>query len=329
MFKILITDYKWESLDIEREILAPLPGELIVSETGEEDDLVRLAPEADAILTCWKLVTPKVIDAAPKLRIITRYGVGLDNIAVEHATSLGIPVTYSPTYCLEEVAEHALSLVFSMMRRVVRFDRAVRGGDYTGVPYKGMRRIAGKTLGLLGYGNIGRTLARKAGAFGLEILAHDPLLSELPPEEGRLVDFQTLLANSDILSLHVPLTPETTGLIGREALESMKEGAFLVNTSRGPVVVLDDLLESLEVGNLAGAALDVYPEEPPDLGHPLFQHPHFIATPHASFYSEESVEELQRLAANQVFQCLSGTKPDNVVNPQYAAAPPREQAGKR
>ena len=128
MFKILVTDYRWESLDIEREILAPLPGELIVSETGKEDDLVRLAPEADAILTCWDLVTPKVIDAAPKLRIITRYGVGLDNIAVEHATSLGIPVTYSPTYCLDEVAEHALALMFALARRVARFDRALRSG---------------------------------------------------------------------------------------------------------------------------------------------------------------------------------------------------------
>ncbi|MEE8436164.1 MAG: C-terminal binding protein [bacterium] len=325
MFKILVTDYRWESLDIEREILAPLPGELIVSETGQEDDLVRLAPEADAILTCWDLVTPKVIDAAPKLRIITRYGVGLDNIAVEHATRLGIPVTYSPTYCLEEVAEHALALVFALMRRVVRFDRALREGLYPGVPFKGMRRIAGKTLGVLGYGNIGRTLARKARAFGLKILAHDPQVAEIPPEEGRLVDFQTLLANSDILSIHVPLTPETTGLIGREALGSMKQGAFLVNTSRGPVVVPDDLFVSLEEGRLAGAALDVYPEEPPDLGHALFQHPQFIGTPHASFYSEESVENLQRMSAGQVFQCLSGNTPDNIVNPQYAAAPPRAE----
>ena len=323
MFKILVTDYQWESLDIEREILAPLPAELIVSETGEEPELVKLAPEVDAILTCWKLVTPKVIDAAPNLRIITRYGVGLDDIAVDHATRLGIPVTYSPTYCLDEVAEHALALVFALMRRVTRFDRSLREGLYRDVPFKGMRRIAGKTLGVLGYGNIGRTLARKARAFGLEILVHDPEVAEIPPGEGRLVDFQTLLANSDILSLHVPLTPETRGLIGREALGSMKQGAFLVNTSRGPVVVPDDLLVSLQEGRLAGAALDVYPEEPPDLGHPLFRHPHFIGTPHASFYSEESVENLQRMSAGQVFQCLSGNTPDNIVNPQYATAPPR------
>lgn len=329
MFKVLITDYRWPSLDIERSILEPLPAELIVAETGAEDELVRLAPEADAILTCWDLVTEKVIDAAPKCRIITRYGVGLDNIAVAHATKLGIPVTYAPTYCLEEVAEHAIGLLFALQRRITRFDRAIRAGSYPGVPFAGMRRIKGRTLGLLGYGNIARTVAGRARALGMSILAHDPQVPELPPEEGRAVDRDTLLAEADYLSIHVPLMEQTRGMVNRAFLQKMQPGAFLINTARGGLVELDALHEALENEHLGGAALDVYPQEPPDTGHPIFAQERFIATPHAAFYSEESVENLQRTSAGQVADCLQGRTPGDIVNPDYAQVTPRwrQQAG--
>ena len=323
MHKILVTDYQWPSLDIERRILADLPGELIVAETGEEAELVSMAPQANAILTCWKQVTPAVIDAAEQCRIITRYGVGLDNIAVEHATGLGIPVTYSPTYCLDEVAEHAIGLLFALARRVARFDRAIRGGAYPGVPFQGMRRIKGKTLGLLGFGHIGRSVAERARGLGLNVLTYDPAIDALPPEQGRAVNLDTLIAESDALSLHVPLTPETRGLIGAGLIARMKPGAFLINTARGGIVDVDAVLAGLESERLGGAALDVYPEEPPDLSHPIFQHERFIATPHAAFYSEESVENLRHLAAGQVKALLSGGTPDNIVNPRYREHPPR------
>ena len=319
----MITDYQWPSLEIEHAILTPLPAELMVAESGDEEELLQLAPQADAIMACWKPVTPAVVDAAPKCRIITRYGVGLDNIPVDHATKLGIPVTYSPTYCLEEVAEHALALVFAMARRVTRFDRALRAGDYPGVPFKGMRRISGKTMGVLGYGNIGRTLAAKARGLGMEVIVHDPQIGTLPANEGRAVDFETLLAEADVLSVHVPLTGGTHGLLNGKTLGRMKPGAFLVNTSRGPVVDLDALHEALEGERLAGAALDVFPVEPPDLQHPVFSHPNFVATPHASFFSEESVENLQRMAAGQVRDCLMGQTPGNIVNPDFADHRPR------
>lgn len=325
--KILITDYAWPSLDIEREILGALPGELIVAETGEEDELISLAPQADAIMTCWKRTSSKVIDAAPNCRIVARYGIGLDNIDVDHATTLGIPVTNVPTFCLDEVAEHALALLLAMTRRVTRFDRAIRGGAYKGVSFAGMRRLKGRTLGLLGYGNIARALAERARGLGMAVLAHDPALrqshGELPPGEGRWVDFKTLLAESDAISIHVPLTPETEGMIGREAIAAMKPGAFLVNTARGPVVDPGAVLEGLEHGPLEAAALDVYPTEPPDIAHPLFHHERFIATPHAAFYSEESVQNLQRLAAGQVRALLSGGTPENIVNPAYKDHTPR------
>jgi D-3-phosphoglycerate dehydrogenase len=323
MYRILITDYQWPSLDIEREIFGDLPGELIVAETGAEAELVKLAPKADAILTCWQKVTPKVIDAAKRCRIITRYGVGLDNIAVEHATNLGIPVTYSPTYCLDEVAEHAIGLLFALQRRIVRFDRAIRGGSYPGVAFAGMRRIAGRSLGLLGYGNIGRAVARRARGVGLQVLTHDPAVQGMDPELGRSVSFEQLLAESDYLSLHIPFTPQTRGIIDAAALRRMKPGSFLINTARGGLVVLDAVLEALENGPLEGAALDVYPDEPPDLKHPLFRHERFIATPHAAFFSVESVENLQRMAAGQVKTLLSGGMPEHIVNPAYREHPPR------
>ena len=323
MTKILITDIQWPSLEIEERVLAPLNAELVLAKTGEEAELVALAPGSDAILTCWKLVTPKVIDAAPECKIICRYGIGLDNIAIDHATSLGIPVTYTPTYCLEEVAEHALGLIVAMQRRISRFDASLRAGQYPGVPFAGIRRIAGKTLGLAGYGNIGRTLAHKARGIGLNILTHDPKVPSLPQEEGRACDFDTLLAESDYLSVHMPMNPETAGLFGRKTLAKMKPGTFLLNTARGGLVDVDALLEALNSGHLAGAALDVHPVEPPDLSHPIFQHPHFLATPHVAFFSEESVENLQTIVANQVLDRLTGKAPEFLVNPDYQNHPPR------
>ncbi len=323
MFKILITDYQWPTLDIERELLEPLPSELIVAKTGEEDELLKLAPPVDAILTCWKQVTSRVIDAAPQCRIIVRYGIGLDNIAVDQATRLGIPVTNAPTYCLDEVAEHALALLFSLARRVTRFDRALRGGNYAGVEFAGMRRISGKTLGIIGYGHIGRTIAPRARGLGLKVQVCDPAVKSLPPEEGRVVDLDTLLATSDFITLHAPLLPTTRNLIGREALQKVKAGCFLVNTSRGGLVDLDAVLEALESGQLGGCGLDVYPSEPPNLKHPLFQHPRFIPTPHSAFFSEESVENLQHISAGQVRDALTGKSPAPIVNPDYVKHVPR------
>ncbi len=323
MFHVLITDYQWPTLDIERSILEPLPAQLLVAKTGEEAEFVSLAPQADAILTCWKQVTPQVIDAAPGCRLIVRYGIGLDNIAVDHATRLGIPVTNAPTYCLEEVAEHALALMLALARRVTRFDRAFRAGGYNAVPFAGMRRIGGKHLGILGYGNIGRTLARKARSIGFKIVVHDPAVQSLPPEEGRVVDFDTLLRECDFVSVHAPLIPATRNLIGTAALAKIKPGAFVVNTSRGGLVDPDAVLAALNSGRLGGAALDVFPVEPPDLSHPLFQHPHFIGTPHSAFYSEESVEDLQHTSAGQVRDVLTGQVPSPIVNPDYAKHTPR------
>ena len=325
--KILITDYAWPSLDIERDILGELPGELIVAETGEEDELVSLAPEADEIMTCWKRTSSKVIDAAPNCRIVARYGSGLDNIDVDHATTLGIPGTTVPICCLDEVAEHALALMLAMTRRVARFDRALRAGEYGGVPFAGIPRVTDMILGILGYGNIGRRMGRKARGLGMHLLVTDPILIALPKAEGMVVNLDALLAGSDVLTIHLPLTSETQGIIGEEAIAKMKPGTYLINTSRGDTVDSDAVLSALDRGHLAGEARDGYPDEPPDLSHPLFQHPHFIGTPHVSFFSESSVRTLQSSTAQQVRDCLQGKVPDNIVNPEHTEYTPRFSTG--
>jgi D-3-phosphoglycerate dehydrogenase len=264
-----------------------------------------------------------VIDAASKCKHIARYGIGLDNIDVTHATALGIPVTNVPIFCLEEVTDHALALIYAMTRRVVRFDRAIRAGRYPGEPFLGIPRIAGMKLGLIGYGNIGRLMGKKARALGMTILVSDPAVPKLPSEHGRALPLDQLLAEADVVSVHAPLLPQTRNLISDEAIAKMKPGAYLVNTSRGGLADLDAVLRGLESGRLAGAALDVYPEEPPRLAHPLFQHPLFIATPHAAFYSEASVRDLQMTAAGQVRSVLRGVRPPHIVNPAFAQNGPR------
>jgi D-3-phosphoglycerate dehydrogenase len=259
-----------------------------------------------------------VIRAGKRLQVVGRYGIGVDNIAVEEATRLGIPVTNVPAYCLDEVAEHALALLFSFARKICLYNAAVHRGDWTlgtGAP---IFRIAGRTLGIVGFGKIGQTLARKARGLGLEVLAFDRHLSaaEVRAHGAEPVSLEELAERSDFVSVHTPLTPETQGLIGEPILRRMKPTAFVINTARAGIIDQDALLRALEEGSIAGAGIDVFAPErlPPD--HPLLTPDNLIATPHVAFYSEESVVELEVLAAENVAAVLSGRRPRALVNPQ-------------
>lgn len=314
----MISDYVWKDLDIEKAILARADAGLLVSSTGAEDDLTALAPQADGILTCWKPVTAKVIQAAGQCLAIGRYGIGLDNIDVAEATRHGIVVTNVPAYCVEEVSDHALALLLSLARKVTFFDRAIKSGVYdlqAGTP---IFRVRGRTLGIAGFGRIGRALYRKARGLGLNIVVYDPYLdrASLSGFEVELVDFRGLLERSDFISIHIPLTAETRGLFNLAALRQMKPHAFLINTSRGPLIDGQALRQALDQGIIAGAGLDVLPVEPPAPGDPLIGHPRTIITPHAAFNSEESVVELRETAARQMAAVLRGTRPENIVNPE-------------
>lgn len=316
---VLITDYAWPTLDIERGILGAAGAELIVAETGAEAELVRLAPAADAILTCWQRVTPAVLDAATRCRYVGRYGIGLDNIAVDHATALGMLVTNVPDFCQEEVADHALALIMACARRVVPYARATHSGVWDLAAGRPIARLRGQTLGLIGYGSIARTLAAKARGIGFAIMAYTPRLAPGPLPDGTpgtaTDDLDTLLAAADYVSIHAPATAETRGLLNARTLRLMKPAAWVINTSRGALIDEAALYQALTEGWIAGAALDVLAQEPAAPDHPLLALDNTIITPHTAFYSEESTAELQTKAARQAAAFLRGETPPNIVNP--------------
>ncbi|HEY7381395.1 MAG TPA: C-terminal binding protein [Gaiella sp.] len=319
MTRVLVTDIAWPSLDIEREILGELGAELVLAETGEEGELLELAATGiDAILTNWRRVPPAALDAAPGCLVVARYGVGVDNIPVKHATKLGIVVVNVPDFCIEEVSDHALALLLACARRIVTFTR----GGWNLEAARGMRRLRGQTLGLVGFGSIAQQLVPKAQGLGLRLLAHSRSIPDepLPGVEGTR-DLVRLLRESDFVSLHAPATPETVGLIGEAELRAMKRTAYLVNTSRGALVDETALARALREGWIAGAALDVLAEEPPPPSHPLFGLDTCFLTPHAAFYSDDAVAELETKAATNVATVLRGGVPATVVNPEVLAAP--------
>jgi D-3-phosphoglycerate dehydrogenase len=319
---VLITDHPWPSVEAEVETLAAVGARPVFAPTGEEDELVELVREAEAIITCFARVTPRVVQTGRRLRVISRYGVGVDNIAVADATAMDIPVTNVPSYCEHEVAEHALALILAWGRRILVYDAGVREGDWSLSRGQPVHRMAGSTLGIVGFGHIGRMLARKAQALGMRVVVHQPRrtdaeLGSAGVESGSLAE---LARQSDFVSLHVPLGEETRHLVDRDFLRTMKPTAFLVNTARGAVVDLDALLEALREGWIAGAALDVFEPERLPADHPLLALPQLIATPHVAYYSEESLVELGRLAAENVAAVLDGKRPASIVNPQVLAA---------
>ena len=315
MRTVLVTDHAWPSLEIEREILAAVDAELLVAETGAEAELIALAPAADAILTNWKRVPSEALDAAPNCLVVSRYGVGVDNIPVDHATSLGILVVNVPDFCLEEVSDHAMALMLACARRVVTFSRATAAGVWDLEAGRGLPRLREQTVGLIGFGNIARVLAPKARGFGMRVLAYTPRLSPGTREGVELTnDLDYLLAESDYVSLHAPSTDRTRGMIGEPELRRMKPTAYLINTSRGALVDEQALLLALTEGWIAGAALDVLGHEPPPPSHPLLGLDNVIMTPHAAFYSETAIAELEAKAAGNVAAVLSGRVPETVVN---------------
>ncbi len=318
-YKVLLTDYAWPNLDIERRTLAEVDAELIVATAQDADSLARLAADADAIMTNWAKVPASVIQAAPKCRIVARLGIGLDNIDVATATARRIVVTNVPDYCLIEVAEHALALLLALSRKIAFYHRQTKSGTYDLKAGPVLRRIEGQTLGIVGLGNIGCTLASKASALGLKVLATSRSQRSAPPGV-TFSSLDQLLSESDYVSLHLPLVSETRHTIGTTQLARMKPTAYLINTARGGLIDNGALAAALAAGRLAGAALDVQDPEPPDLSQAPWNDPRVIVTPHAAFVSEESLANLRSRTARQVAQWLTGSRPENVVNPAVLAS---------
>jgi D-3-phosphoglycerate dehydrogenase len=241
--------------------------------------------------------------------VVIRYGIGYDNVDLDAATRLGIRVCNIPDYGADTVADHTVTCVLTLLRKIQHFDRAIRRGEWPSAPELApIRSMAETTVGLLGTGRIGQAVARRLAPFGFEVIAYDPYAKpdDLADSPITLVELDELFRRSHVLSLHAPATPETTGIINAQNLAAMPAGAVLVNTSRGALVDQDALLDALDSGHLAGAALDVFQPEPLPVDHPLRSQPNTVLTPHAAFYSEKSIRDLQRLAAEEAARAGRG-----------------------
>lgn len=317
-FRVLLTDRAWPDSEIERAILDPANAELVEANATDEATLARLAVDVDAIATNWAHVTDKVLRSCPKCRVVSRLGIGIDNIAVDTATELGIPVTNCPDYCVSEVSDHTLGLLLACARRIGFFHYRTKQGEYNLAAATSMRRLSEMTVGLIGLGNIARALVPKLRALGMTVIAHTPSGSDRGTS-CRMVSLPELLQQSDFVSLHAPYTPATRHLIDANALKRMKPTAYLINTSRGGLVDAEALWAAINENRIAGAGLDVFDPEPPDLSDPLYRDERVIVTPHAAFVSAESLTQMRTQAMNQVVQALRGEVPNNVVNPNFAA----------
>jgi D-3-phosphoglycerate dehydrogenase len=255
--------------------------------------------------------------------VIGRYGIGVDNIDVSEATARLVPVTNVPAYCLDEVAEHTLALLLCLARKICTYNDAVRQDNWELAAGQPIYRVRGRTLGIVGFGKIGRRLADDAQMLGMQIVAYDPSVpaGEIQTAGVQPASLRELARRADFVSVHVPLTELTRGLINAEILSEMKPSAFVLNTARGGIVDQEALASALWAGRIAGAGIDVFDPERLPANHPLLGAPNLIATPHVAFYSEESVVELERLAAENVAAVLAGRRPAHVVNPEVFESP--------
>jgi D-3-phosphoglycerate dehydrogenase len=315
--KVLVTDYVWPTTDPERAVIEAGGAELIVAPNGDEDTLIELARDVDGIMTCFAKVTENVVRAAEKCVVISRYGVGVDNIAVDTATELGIVVTYVPDYCVDEVSDHVIGMMLGWNRRIVMHndDTKRNGWGNAGLGFRIMR-LRDKTFGVVGFGRIGRAAAEKAKAFGMDVLASDPFVSaeDMAAVGVQKAETDELLQQSHFVTLHSPLIPQTANMMSTEQFAMMRDDAFLINCARGGLIDEDALHDALTTGKIAGAGLDVLVDIAPPLDHQIVQLDNVIVTPHTAFFSQEATLELEERAAGEVIRVFNGQMPENLVN---------------
>lgn len=312
--RFLITDYDFPDVELEKELLADAGFEVQVAQCRTEDDVIREARGCVGVLAQYAPMTERVMEALPEVRIVSRFGAGFDTVDVEAARRRGVWVANSPDYGVGEVATHALGMALALVRHLTWLDRDVRDGRWHYASAGGIGRAAEMTLGILGLGRIGKRMAYVSrNVFG-PVVACDPYLIDGDfPAYVRRVSLEELFRVSDVVSLHVPLNDETRGLVDARRLSLMKKGSYLVNTSRGAVVNVGDLVAAVDAGRLDGAALDVLPAEPPAAGDPVVGHPRILVTPHAAFYSTEGERELRRKAAQNLVDWARNGRPRYVV----------------
>ncbi len=313
---VAVTDSVFPNLNAATAVVSKIGAELKLAKSSSPEDILAVAKDADAVLTTYAKVTGDMIPQMTKCRIIARFGIGVDNVDIPVATSKGIVVTRVPDYCLDEVSDHAMALLLSLIRKIPSSNARTQGGEWKMPAVVPIHRIRGTVLGLVAFGQIPQLMAPKAKSFGIRVVTYDPFVPDDVLKRAGVdrVEFDELVRISDYISIHAPLMPATHHLFNAHVFSRMKPGAYIVNTARGPIIDEAALAVALDKKQIAGAALDVMEKEPPGSS-PLFGRDNIIVTPHTSFYSDESLMDLQTKAAEEVVRVLTGQAPKNPVNP--------------
>jgi D-3-phosphoglycerate dehydrogenase / 2-oxoglutarate reductase len=318
--KAVITDHPFPSLDLAQGIFSRSGIELEVMQTRDPETIIAHTKTAEAMIVGMAKIDKKIIDALDRCKIIVRLGVGFDNVDVPAATSRGIMVANIPDFCTEEVSDHAVALILMIARRILPGQKAVREGKWgpMAIEFDSFKRVKEQTVGLYGFGRIARRVAEKAKGTKLSCMAFDPFIPKdaMSAAGVEKVEMKDLLARSDYVSLHTPLTKETENSFGMGQFRAMKRTAWLINTSRGQVIKEDELMAALDQKLIAGAALDVLAKEPPDKNHPLLNRDNVIVTPHMGSWTLDSRNDLQTQGAEEVVRGFKGEKAKNLVNPE-------------
>ena len=313
--KVLITDYDFPDIELEKNLFRDAGVDVVEAQCRTEDDVIAAARGCFGLLAQYAPMNARVFSALPEVRVVSRMGAGFDTVNVADAKRHGVWVSNSPDYGVGEVATHALGMAIALVRHLPFYDRDVRANNWHYTSAGALRRVANMTLGIVGLGRIGKRMAHISERVFGAVVACDPYIPDADfPAYVKRRDLESVFREADVVSLHVPLNDETRHLANAKLFAAMKRGSFLVNTARGAVVNVDDVLAALDSGILEGAALDVLPQEPPPAGHAILRHPRVMLTPHAAFYSIEAERELRRKAAQNLVDWARKGRPTYVVS---------------
>lgn len=313
--EIVVTDYDFPNLSIEGDVVADTEVEIRGEQARTPEEVIEVAEGADGLLVQYAEISEAVFEALPELKAVGRYGIGVDSIDLDAATEHEVQVLNVPDYCLEEVPTHALSLLLTCIRKVSMYDAQIKKGTWDWTLGKPIPRLTGSTLGLVGFGKLPQRLIELVAGFDLDVLVYDPYVSaeDVEAKGAQKVEFDELLDRARYISIHAPLTDETRNLFDEDAFGSMRGDAILVNTARGGLIDIEALERAIETDEIAGAGLDVLPDEPPE-PNAVIDDDSVVYTPHVAWYSESSIETLRRTVTEDVLRVINAESPKNPVN---------------
>ncbi len=317
--KVVIVDHREEGFEMEKKAFAEEDAELFICLCDSEDELIETVKDAYVIIFTYSKISEKVIKHLTNCKLLIRYGIGLDNVDIKAASEKGIYVCNTPNYGTFAVAEHAFSLLMCVNRKLTLLDRNVRNHIWEMGNIPPVYSLRNKTLGIVGFGSIGRYVCKMAVAFDMKVIIYDPFVDARTAKEymAQIVTFDELVKSSDHITLHAPLTEETKHLFNKNIFQNMKDSAIIINTSRGGLINQNDLKEVLKSGRIAGAGLDVFENEPVDPHDELLIMDNVVLTPHLAWYTEDSVVNLHQEVIDDVRRVLRGYTPQNAVNKVY------------